>query len=256
VAATNVRSTDQTSASDSEAVERELRIQLAAAYRLADKFGMSELIATHISLRVPGPTPTYLFNQHGLLFNEITASNLIKVDLYGNPVQEGAGPLSRAGTAIHGAILEARPDVNCVFHTHTVCSIAVASSECGLLPLSQSAMRFSGHIAYHDYGRAATDSTERSKLQEDLGDKWVMMMRNHGILTTGKTCGEAFMSAFHMEKACQVQVLAQSTGQPLLFPVEEAVDDAAATPGGTGVENRAWQALLRQLDREDPSYKD
>src|SRR5687768_13980451 len=182
VAATNVQASDQANATDPESVERELRVQLAAAYRLADKFGMSELIATHITLRVPGPTPAYLINKHGLLFNEITASNLVKVDLYGKPVVDGQGPVSPAGTAIHGSILAARPDINCVFHTHTVYSIAVSSMECGLLPLSQSAMRFHGKIAYHDYGRAATDPTECSKLQEDMGDKGVMLMRNHGIL--------------------------------------------------------------------------
>jgi ribulose-5-phosphate 4-epimerase/fuculose-1-phosphate aldolase len=255
VAATSTR-TDQSNA-DPEAVERELRIQLAAAYRLADKFGMSELIATHISLRVPGPTPTFLFNRSGLLFDEVTASNLVRIDLHGTPVNgEKNVPLNRAGVNIHGAILEARPDVNCVLHTHNVYSIAVASTEAGLLPLSQAAMRFTGQVAYHDYGRAATDQTERSRLQEDLGDKWVMLLRNHGILTTGTTVGDAFVAAFYLEKACQAQAFAQAMGQPLVLPEAGAVDDAAQGPARGVGENRAWLALLRRLDREDPSYKD
>jgi len=250
VAATSTR-TDQPNADPD--MERELRVQLAAAYRLAEKFGMSELTATHISLRVPGPTPTFLFNQNGLLFDEITASNLVRIDLYGTPVNgDKVVSLNRAGVNIHGAILEARPDVNCVLHTHNVYSIAVASTEAGLLPLSQSAMRFTGQVAYHDYGRAATDQTERSRLQEDLGDKWVMLLRNHGILTTGKTVGDAFISAFHLEKACQAQAFAQAMGQPLVLPVEQTAADATA-PGRGGA---AWQALLRRLDREDPSYRD
>ncbi len=245
--------TDQTS-SDPEAIERELRVQLAAAYRLAEKFGMSEITSTHISLRVPGPTPTFLFNQNGLLFDEITASNLVRIDLHGNPVDGRKDvSLNRAGISIHGAILEARPDINCVLHTHNVYAIAVASTEGGLLPLSQSALRFTGKVAYHDYGRAATDTTERSRLQEDLGDKWYMLLRNHGIITTGATVGDAFISAFHLEKACQVQAFAQAMGQPLVFPEQGAVDDAAQNPAATG---RAWQALVRRLDREDPSYKD
>jgi ribulose-5-phosphate 4-epimerase/fuculose-1-phosphate aldolase len=258
MAATDARAAEQSSAPDPEAVERELRIQLAAAYRLAEKFGMSELTATHISLRVPGPTPTFLFNQNGLLFDEITASNLVRIDLHGNPVGENKKvSLNRAGVAIHGAVLEARPDVNCVLHTHNAYSIAVASTKDGLLPLSQSAMRFTGQLAYHDYGRAATDATERSRLQEDLGDKWVMLLRNHGILTTGQTVGEAFIAAYHLEKACQVQAFAQAMGQPLVFPEQDAVSDAATNaPGRGGGENAAWVALLRRLDRQDPSYKD
>jgi ribulose-5-phosphate 4-epimerase/fuculose-1-phosphate aldolase len=255
VAAPTSNPSDQ--ASDPAAVERELRIQLAAAYRLAEKFGMSELTATHISVRVPGPTPTFLFNQNGLLFDEITASNLVRIDLYGNPVGEDKNvPLSRAGINIHGAVLEARPDVNCALHTHNVYAIAVASTEGGLLPLSQSSMRFSGQVAYHDYGRAATDTTERSRLQEDLGDKWVMLMRNHGLLTTGSTVGDAFIAAFHLEKACRIQAFAQAMGQPLVFPDDDAVGDATMSPARGGGENRTWQALLRRLDREDPSYKE
>lgn len=235
-----------------QAQERELRVQLAAAYRVADKYGMSELINTHISLRVPG-TNTYFINPHGLLFDEITASSLVKVNLQGNIVAPSDYPANRAGTAIHGAILGARPDVNCVFHSHTPFATAVSSLECGLLPMTQASLRFNGTLAYHNYGRAATDPVECDLLAEDMGDKVVMLMRNHGMLTTGKTVGEAFVAAFYLEKACQFQVLAQSTGQPIVMPDE----DLQRSPGrALGGDERAWPALMRRLDREDPSYRD
>lgn len=257
MAASDPHTAEPPSAANPEELERELRIQLAAAYRLAEKFGMSELTSTHISLRVPGPTPTFLFNRNDLLFDEITASNLVRIDLYGRPVGGDPNvPVNRAGVNIHGAILEARPDVNCVVHTHNVYAIAVASTEGGLLPLSQSAMRFTGRVAYHDYGRAATDATERTRLQEDLGDRWVMLLRNHGILTTGRTAAEALVAAYHLEKACQIQVLAQAMGRPLLLPDPAAIEDAAAGAVRPDAESRTWQALLRRLDREDPSYRD
>lgn len=240
------------SSAESTVDERDLRIQLAAAYRLVERFGMSDLIYTHISLRVPGPTPQFLINPHGKLFGQITASSLVKVDLAGNIIGPSDWPVNRAGVVIHGAVLEARPDVNCVLHTHTPYSVALSALEGGLLPISQFAMRFSGRIAYHDYGRAATDPTERSRLAEDLGDKWVMLLRNHGILTTGRTVGEAFSSAYYLEKACQVQIYAQSTGLPLVIPSP----DTYSSVNVPGARERAWPALLEMLDREDPSYRD
>lgn len=218
---------------------------------LADKYGMSEIASTHISLRVPGPTPTFLINPQGMLFSEITASDLVRVDLAGDVVGPSRWPPHRAGVVIHSAILEARPEANCVFHTHTPYASAVSSIECGLLPLSQPALRFYGHVAYHDYGRAIDDPLERSRLQEDLGNRWYMLLRNHGVLTLGKSAGQAFISAFYLEKACQIQVLAQSTGQPLVM-VEEDTREHADEPR----EDNSWPALLRLLDREDPSYRE
>lgn len=232
--------------------ERQLRIQLAAAYRLVERFGMSDLIYTHISLRVPGPEPQFLMNPHGKLFSQITASSLVKVDLAGNIIGQSDYSVNRAGVVIHGAILEARPDVNCVVHAHTPYAIAVSALEGGLLPISQFAMRFHNQLAYHDYGRAATDPTERSRLAEDLGDKWAMILRNHGVLTTGRTVGEAFSSAYYLEKACQVQIMAQCTGLRLVIPAE----DTYASVHVPGAEERAWPALLEMLDREEPSYRD
>ena len=244
--------TEEQSNGGISAEERELRIQLAAAYRLADKFGMSELIYTHISLRVPGPTPTYLLNPHGMLFNQITASSLVRLDFAGKVVGPSEAPVNRAGVAIHGAILKARPDINCVFHTHTPYTTAVSALQCGLLPMSQAALRFKGHTAYHDYGRAATDPSEGAHLVQDLGDKSVMLLRNHGGITTGKTLCEAFISSFYLEKACQFQILAQSAGVPLTMPADDVIAASGSRPPG---DERAWASLLRELDKEDPSYK-
>jgi ribulose-5-phosphate 4-epimerase/fuculose-1-phosphate aldolase len=214
---------------------------------------MSELISTHISLRVPGPTPAFLLNPYGVLFSQITASSLVKVDLAGNILSQNEYKVNRAGVQIHGAILEARPDVNCVLHAHNSYTIAVSAQRDGLLPMSQAALRFWGQMAYHDYGRAASDPVERSKLQEDMGDKWVMLLRNHGFLSTGRTVGEAFVSGYYLDLACRAQILAQSAGVPLVMPTEDTYEG--------GVEHRgrdepSWPALLRLLDSEDPSYKD
>jgi ribulose-5-phosphate 4-epimerase/fuculose-1-phosphate aldolase len=245
--------TDQRRMGEISEEERELRIHLAAAYRLADKYGMSELINTHISLRVPGPTPTYLLNPHGMLFHQVTASSLVRLDFAGNLVGPSEWPVNRAGVAIHGSILAARPDVNCVFHTHMPYTTAVSALQCGLLPMSQAALRFQGQTAYHDYGRAASDPAECARLVKDLGDKPVMLLRNHGGITTGKTVCEAFVASFYLEKACQFQILAQSAGAPLAMPADEIF---AASGGRPASDDRAWPGLLRMLDREDPSYRD
>ena len=245
--------TDQPRAGEIIADERELRIQLAAGYRLADKYGMSELIYTHISLRMPGPKPTYLLNPHGMLFSQITASSLVKLDFEGKLVGPTEWPVNRAGVAIHGAILAARPDVNCVFHTHMPYTTAVSALECGLLPMSQAALRFQGQTAYHDYGRAAADPVECARLAKDMGDKSVMILRNHGGITTGKTVCEAFIASFYLEKACQFQILAQSAGVTLAMPADEIIAASGGRPAG---DERAWPSLLRMLDREDPSYRE
>jgi ribulose-5-phosphate 4-epimerase/fuculose-1-phosphate aldolase len=240
------------------AEEWDLRVQLAAAHRLAEKYGMAELIYTHISLRVPGPTPTYLFKPHSMLFPEVKASNLVRVDYDGHPVQEGGGYVNPFGTTIHSAILESRPDVNCVFHTHSPYAVAVSATEDGLLPLTQAAMRFRGKIAYHDYPVEANNQAERTALAEDMGDAAVMLMRNHGVLTTGRTVGEAFIAAFFVERAAQFQILAQASGSKLIIPPHEERARArrpAEGPQG-GIQEDAWPALIRMLDLEDPSYKE
>ena len=245
--------TDQRRMGEISEEERELRIQLAAGYRLADKYGMSELINTHISLRAPGPRPTYLLNPYGMLFNQITASSLVKIDFAGKLVGPSEWPVNRAGVAIHGSILAARPDINCVFHTHMPYTTAVSALECGLLPMSQAALRFQGQTAYHDYGRAASDPAECTRLVKDLGNKPVMLLRNHGGITTGKTVCEAFVASYYLEKACQFQILAQSAGVRLAMPADEIIAASGGRPAG---DDRAWPGLLRMLDREDPSYRD
>jgi len=237
---------------DRSAEERDLRVQLAACYRIADMCGMSELVSTHITLRIPD-TDTYLIKPQSLLFDEVTASSLVKVDLNGNVVSNNGYQPNRAGVAIHGSILRARPDVNCVLHGHTPYATAVSSLEGGLLPLTQAALRFSSQVAYHNYGRAATDPIECDLLAEDMADKTVMLMCNHGLLTTGKTVAEAFVAAFYLEKACQFQILAQSANKPLVFPAEELQGGSGRLAGGDEV---AWPALVRKLDREDPSFRD
>jgi len=244
---------DQTTSPEDAAFERQLRIDLAATYRLADKLGMSELISTHISLRVPGPTPAFLMNPYGLLFHQITASSLVKVDFDGNILSLTEYAVPRAGVVIHGAILEARPDVNCVLHAHNTYTIAVSAQRDGLLTLSQAAMRFHGQLSYHEYGRAASHPTERAKLQEDMGDKWVMLLRNHGFLTTGRTCGEALISGYFLDRACRVQITAQCAGVPLVMPREDTFESGIQWRGR---DEPSWPALIRMLDQEDPSYKD
>ncbi len=246
--------TDQRRMGEISEEERELRIQLAAAYRLADRYGMSELINTHISLRVPGSTPTYLLNPHGMLFHQITASSLVRLDFAGKLVGPSEWPVNRAGVAIHGSILAARPDVNCVFHTHMPYTTAVSALQCGLLPMSQAALRFQGQTAYHDYGRAAADPAECARLVKDMGDKPVMILRNHGGITTGKTVCEAFVASYYLEKACQFQILAQSAGAPLAMPADDIIAASGRPPGSS--DDRAWPGLLRMLDREDPSYRE
>jgi ribulose-5-phosphate 4-epimerase/fuculose-1-phosphate aldolase len=233
-----------------------LRVDLAAAHRLAEKYGMAELIYTHISLRVPGETPSYLFKPHQLLFSQIKASNLVRVDLAGNIIGESPYRVNPAGTAIHGAVIEARPDVNCVLHTHSPYAVAVSSLECGLLPLTQASLRFTGGVSYHDYGGAPTSDVERSQLQEDLGDSQIMLMRNHGVLALGETVGEAFVAAYYMERACQFQILAQSSGQPLVMPEIEPRPRQTGPARRSGRTDDAWPALLELLDSEDPSFRD
>jgi ribulose-5-phosphate 4-epimerase/fuculose-1-phosphate aldolase len=238
--------------SDISAEERDLRVQLAACHRIAEMIGMTELVSTHITLRIPG-TDTYLIKPQNLLFDEVTASSMVKVDLRGNVVGDNGYKPNGAGVAIHGSILRARPDVNCVLHSHTPYATALGSIESELLPLTQASLRFAGQIAYHNYGRAATDPVECDLLAEDMGDKAVMLMRNHGLLSTGKTVGEALVSAYYLEKACQFQILAQSANQPLHFPAEELQGGQGRLAGTDEV---AWPALVRKLDRMDTSYKD
>jgi ribulose-5-phosphate 4-epimerase/fuculose-1-phosphate aldolase len=239
------------------AAEWDVRVDLAACYRLVAQYGMTDLALTHISARVPGNSNHFLLNPYGLLFDEITASSLVKIDLDGNPVEESDYEVNRAGYVIHSAVLAGRPELNCVLHTHTIAGMAVSAQAEGLLPLAQCSMRFHNRLAYHDYEGISLDTDERSRLQTSLGDKYAMMLRNHGLLVAGRTVPEAWSLNWALERACQVQVAARS-GDAKLSPAGAEVAEHTAQQLWRGNEpagQREWPSLLRQLDRIDPSYK-
>lgn len=253
-----------TTAMDAPSIELRLRRELAAVYRLVAHFGMTDLIFTHISLRLPGPTPRFLINPYGLLFEEITASNLVVVDAAGHPVGDAEPPVNPAGFVIHGAIHTARPDAHCVLHTHTRAGCAVAATTAGLLPVNQMSMEFYGRIGYHDYEGIALDLDEQVRLVADLGDHPVMILRNHGLLTVGTTAAQAFLRMYYLNRACEIQVSAAAAGTLTLPPpqvCEHSARQLAGTETGddfadTSAYDLAWAALLRLLDRIDPHYVD
>jgi ribulose-5-phosphate 4-epimerase/fuculose-1-phosphate aldolase len=239
--------------------ERELREDLAAAYRLIALHGMTDLVFTHLSVRVPGDGHRFLVNPYGLLFEEITASSLVLVDAEGAPQQATSWPVNPAGFVIHSAIHMGRAAAQCVMHTHTLAGMAVAAQDATLLPLNQMMMEFIGRVALHDYeGVAADDNlSERDRLVRDLGDKPCMILRNHGLLTVGHTVAEAFYWMWYLEQACRIQLAAQSSGARLSIPPAEMVARTAAqfTTGPTKGW-LPWQALKRKLDRDQPDYRD
>ena len=239
--------------------EWQKRIDLAACYRLVDLYGMTELSANHISTRVPGEENAFLINPYGMLYEQMHASCFIKLDLEGNilfnPTEYG---INKAGYVIHSAIHGARHDVDCVIHTHTVAGMAVSAMKCGLMPLAQTSMRFA-KIAYHDYEGVAVNVDERKSLVRDLGDHAGMILRNHGLLTVGASIPEAFYNMFRLERACQVQIAALSCGVELHVPPKKVVDEAyrmylPQTRRPFGV--MEWPALLKKLEKIDPSYRD
>ena len=239
--------------------EWERRVDLAAAYRLMDLYGMTELSANHISTRVPGEEGAFLINPYGLLYDQMTASCFIKVDLAGdilfNPTELG---INKAGYIIHSAIHEARADVDCVIHTHTIAGMAVSAMTCGLLPLAQTSMRFA-KIGYHAYEGVAIDAAEKKSLVRDLGDHAGMILRNHGLLVVGASIPEAFYNIFKLERACQVQVAALSCNVELQMPSPEVIDESyrlylPGTRRPFGV--LEWPALLAKLDKIDPSFRE
>ncbi|MBB3609923.1 class II aldolase/adducin family protein [Rhizobium sp. BK602] len=244
--------------------EAELRVQLAACYRLVAHFGMDDLIYNHISVRLPGPEHHFLINPYGLLFSEINASSFVKIDLDGNKIGKSDHPVNRAGFVIHSAIHSGREDAICVLHTHSEAATAISALEDGLLPVSQFAMRYMGHMGLHDYEGVAIDTDERQRLIDDIGPHNVLVLRNHGVLTVGRTIPEAFILMYYFEKAARVQLMAQSAasaGSRLALPKTEVSEKAARqfhdhhgdilAPG-----SREWPAFIRLLDRLDPSYRD
>ena len=244
-----------------EKSEWETRVDLAACYRLVAKYGMSDLVYNHITARVPGSSDHILINAFGYLYEEMTASSLYKIDLDGGVVERPDSPYDfpRSGYVIHGAIHAARKDAGCVLHTHTRATMAVSTMECGLLPLTQHAMRFYGNVAYHDYEGVSVDEDEKARLSADLGDKNVMFLRNHGLLICAPSIAEAFNMCYWVEMACKAQVDAMSSGAQLIEPSEEirlktarSFDPLARRRFG----ELEWEAMIRLLDRTDPSYRD
>lgn len=242
--------------------EWEARVELAAAYRLAAILGWSDMLGTHISCRVPGTEGEFLINPYGELFEEITASSLIKCDVEGNKLSESPYEINAAGFTIHSAIHMGRKDAHAVMHLHTGYGVAVASQDEGLLPLTQKALTtpFS-QIRYHDYEGVAHDLTERERLLRDLGDGTMLILRNHGTLTVGASCGEMFGRMYRLETACKFQILAMSGGAKLRYLPQEVIDHTArqglelSAQGGRHFGGKLmWTALLRKLDREQPDY--
>ena len=238
------------------AEEWELRVNVAAAFRLVAHFGWDDIVFTHISARVPGPDTHFLINPYELMFHEITASSLVKVDLDGAVVLPGAFSFNPAGFTIHSAIHAAREDAGCVMHLHTKCGVGVSCQEDGLLPVSQTALVL-GHIAYHDFQGIALNHDERPDLVRDLGDANVMILRNHGTLVVGRTVPEAFRWMYTTERACEQQVAAQSGGARLRMPPDAAVATIREQARNrTGAAKLIWPPLLRLLDARYPGFRD
>jgi ribulose-5-phosphate 4-epimerase/fuculose-1-phosphate aldolase len=238
--------------------EWKVRVDLAAAYRLVALYGWDDLVFTHISARVPGPEHHFLINPYGMLFEEITASSLVKVDLAGTVVEPTTYPVNPAGFTIHSAVHAAREDALCVMHLHTTAGVAVSAQADGLLPLNQTAMIVRGDLAYHDYEGIALDLAERPRLVADLGDKSAMLLRNHGTLTVGNSVASAFLTMYFLERACAAQIAALAGGVKIHWPTPEVQElvTKQAQYGRGSVDNLAWTPLIRKLDKTDPSYKD
>ncbi len=236
------------------------RVELAACYRLIARHGMSDLIYNHITAKVPNSPGHFLINPFGLMYEEITASSLYKIDLEGNVILRPDTPygVNRAGFLIHSAIHGARPDIACVMHTHTRAGMAVSAMRKGLLPLTQTAMRFYGAIGYHDYEVPTADLSERDRIALDLGSHYAMVMRNHGLIGCGRSIADAFNLMYWLEVACQVQVDVMASGATPVVPSHELATKMAhrySPDGPMQFSQMEWPALLRQLDREDASFR-
>ncbi len=240
-------------------VEWETRCNLAALYRILDKLRLTDLIYTHLSARVPDEPDCFLMNQYGELFDEVTASSLVKMNLDGEVVGNTEGEFNEAGFTIHSACYLARENVGAVIHLHTKASIAVSSTESGLLPLSQHSLYVYPNLAYHDYEGPATDLDERESLGRNLGDVDNLLLRNHGLLSVGRTIPEAFRNAYYLEQSCAIQVATQSTGDKMIMipdsVLEESGQQRAARFANNKPGEREWTALIRQLDRAGTDFR-
>ena len=240
------------------AEEWQVRVDLAACYRLVAAHGWDDLVFTHLTARVPGPEHHFLINPYGMLFEEVTASSLVKVDLSGRKVLDSPWEINPAGFTIHSAIHAARADAQCVIHLHTDAGVAVSAQQDGLLPISQNALFPLASLAYHDYEGVALREDEKARLVADLGTRIYLILRNHGTLAVGPSVADAFLRIFVLERACRIQLLAQSGGRELVRVPQPIVDGilAAAEQVTRGLGGQlAWPALLRRLDRQDPSFR-
>jgi ribulose-5-phosphate 4-epimerase/fuculose-1-phosphate aldolase len=238
--------------------EWQTRVDLAAAYRLVALFHWDDLVFTHISARVPGTEDQFLINPYGLMFEEMTASSLVKVDLQGNKLEDSPFPVNPAGFTIHSAIHSARHDAACVLHTHSINGIAVSAQKEGVLPLSQHSIFVLSSLAYHDYEGVALRDDEKPRLVRDLGDKNYLMLRNHGLLTVAPTIADAFLAMYFFEAVCTIQVRAQAGGGELVrvHPeiISTATQQAKTVTRGQGAGALSWPGLMRRLDRHMPGY--
>ncbi|MEO1481570.1 MAG: class II aldolase/adducin family protein [Myxococcota bacterium] len=238
--------------------EHDIRVDLAACYRAVAAYGWDDLVFTHISARVPGDKEHFLINPYGMLFEEITASSLVKVDEHGEKVEPSPYPVNPAGFVIHSAVHAGRPDVGCVLHIHSTEGVAVAAQKHGLLPISQQATVVLASLSYHDYEGIALMDDEKPRLVADLGSSSAMILKNHGLLTVGKTVGEAFLAMYVLQTACEIQLQAQASGAELVnvpAPILDGVKkNVEAVTAGMGA-NIAWPAVLRRMERLDPSFK-
>jgi ribulose-5-phosphate 4-epimerase/fuculose-1-phosphate aldolase len=239
--------------------EWQTRVELAAAYRLVALFKWDDLVFTHISARVPGADNEFLINPYGFMFEEITASSLVKIDTAGNKLDDSPFPVNPAGFVIHSAIHAARHDAQCVLHTHTLNGVAVSAQKGGVLPLSQQSIFVLASLAYHDYEGLALRDDEKPRLVNDLGDKTFLMLRNHGLLTLGATIPEAFVNMYVFETVCNIQVRALAGSRELVQVdpriIAGAAGQAKAVTRGMGPGALTWPGLLRRLDRIDPAYR-
>lgn len=244
--------------------EWQTRVDLAAFYRLVAIYGMSELIYNHVTARVPGTEREFLINPYGLMYEEITASCLVKIDLDGKVLLQGDQEygVNIGGYVIHSAVHSARHDIACIAHTHTEAGMAVAAMKCGLLPLTQNAMLILDNIGYHDYEGPAVDVGERERLVADLGDRFLLILRNHGLLACGRSIADAFRNLYYLETACRAQARAMAAGTELNIPSQEVRQRTAVSLARSSGQKRpedthealTWRALRRKLDRMDPSY--
>jgi ribulose-5-phosphate 4-epimerase/fuculose-1-phosphate aldolase len=238
--------------------EWQARIDLAACYRLVADYGWSDLVFTHITARVPGTDDQFLINPYGMMFDEITASSLVKIDLNGNKVDDSPFPVNPAGFTIHSAIHSVRHDAQCVLHVHSLNGVAVSAQKKGVLPLSQQSIFILSSLAYHDYEGVALNDEEKPRLVADLGDKQYLMLRNHGLLTVGKTIADAFVNMYVFEAACTIQIRAQAGGGELI-PIPQKIIEGAQQQARAVTKSLggmlAWPGLLRRLERKDTSYR-